>query len=337
LRRFWRWLFRALSANGKGEGAAGKEEISVLGAYHEDMIKALAEKFEAQTGIHVNFLRLATGEATARLNAEKANPGFNVFIGGTVDAHESLKKGGVLAVYKSPVESQIDSVYIDPDGVWKAQYVEVLSIGVNSDRWAKEFASKNIAKPKSLEDLLNPAFKGEIIMPDPSTSGTGYTFLSSVLAKYGEAAGWDLITKINAQVAEYTTSGATPAQKAGIGEYALCVNFFADQLMVKNNSGYPIESTVYQDAGWSMCPVSLIKGSENNAAAQKFVDFCLTKDAMDILVDLGTVLAVRADAKAPKGGIPLAQMPINKAYSPVKAADHKKDYVARFTAIKESK
>ena len=55
---------------------------------HEDTAKALAEDFKKKTGADVSFIRLPTGEAVARLTAEKASPKADVWLGGTSDAHE---------------------------------------------------------------------------------------------------------------------------------------------------------------------------------------------------------------------------------------------------------
>ena len=117
----------------------------------------------------------------------------------------------------------------------------------------------------------------------------------------GEEKGWEYLEQFNEQVGQYTSSGYTPAEKPGLGEYLICVNFLADQLIVKT-SGYPMSSTVYEGAGWTMVPVSMVAGSEDNQAAQAFVDFCLTKDALDALVELANCVAVRDDCIAPEGG-----------------------------------
>ncbi|MDR7420031.1 MAG: iron ABC transporter substrate-binding protein, partial [Armatimonadota bacterium] len=49
-----------------------------------DLIKA---QFPRATGIQLDFVRLSSGEALARLRAEKANPVFDVWFGGTGDPH----------------------------------------------------------------------------------------------------------------------------------------------------------------------------------------------------------------------------------------------------------
>ena len=136
------------------------QEISILGSYHEDMVKRLAEMFEERTGCKVSYLRMPTGEAVAKMTAEKDNPSVNVYLGGTVDGHENLVQQGLLVPYKSSTEAEIPSEYLDPNGVWKSQYIETLSIGVNTERWEKEFADSGLEMPTTLEELINPAFKG---------------------------------------------------------------------------------------------------------------------------------------------------------------------------------
>ena len=84
---------KAPESDGKSEEAepaeAGQldlsgQEISILGSYHEDMVKRLAEMFEERTGCKVSYLRMPTGEAVAKMTAEKDNPSVNVYLGGTV-------------------------------------------------------------------------------------------------------------------------------------------------------------------------------------------------------------------------------------------------------------
>ena len=282
-----------------------KDSIFVLGSYHEDMIKALSEEFEKKTGCKVRYVRMSTGEAQKRLLAGKGNEKYDVWIGGTVDAHEQLKSNGILGKYISENEKNIEADYRDKDGVWKAQYMEVLSIGINKEKWNKEFAGKNIPYPITLKDLLNPAFKGEIVMPNPNLSGTGYIFLASVIEAMGEEKGREYLKALNAQVGQYTESGFGAAEKTGLGEYLICIDFLSDQSLV-SSFGYSIESNVYERAGWTLVPVSLIKSEQTKPYAKEFIDFCLTKEAEEILIGLGNVI--------PTGNYPFKEN-IDKAMS----------------------
>ncbi len=279
----------ATQEDNEAEKDEKKESIFVLGSYHEDMIKALSEEFEKQTGCKVRYVRMSTGEAQKRLLSGKSIDKYDVWVGGTVDAHEKLKSQGILEQYMSENEEHILEDYRDKDNVWKPQYMEILSIGVNKDKWNKEFAGKGIPYPNNLQDLLNPAFKGEIVMPNPNLSGTGYIFLASVLESMGEKKGKAYIKALNAQVGQYTGSGFSAAEKTGLGEYLICIDFLSDQSLV-NSFGYSIESSIYEKAGWTLVPVSLIKSEQVNPYAKKFIDFCLTKEAEEILIGLGNVI-----------------------------------------------
>lgn len=311
-----------------GEGA-----ITLLGSYHEDMIKALAQEFEKKSGCRINYVRMSTGEAKKGLLEGKSAPKYDVWIGGTVDAHETLKKQGILAPYEALGEDRIASRYRDPDHVWKPQYLEVLSIGVNRERWEREFAGKEIPYPDRLEDLLHPAFKGEIVIPNPSVSGTGYILFASILEALGQEAGWEYIRNLNKQVGQYTDSGFSAAEKTGLGEYLICIDFLSDQSLV-GSFGYPMESRVYEKAGWTLVPVSLVQSEEIRPQARAFIDFCLSDEALEILEGLGNVTPVEKNKERNQKDLENAEERIpdyNQNFSPWLAAGSREEILEYFT------
>lgn len=329
------------SSDSKAESTAdGGEKVDISGktvdvliAYHEDVAKRQAEEFEKLTGCKVNFLRMPTGEAITKIVSEADNPTVTLLAGGTVDGHQQLKEQGLLTNgYTSYNEEYIPEAYADPEGYFKTLYIETVSIGVNTERWEEEFADSGLEMPTTLEELLDPAFKGEIIMPDPTTSGTGYTIISSILDSMGEDEGWKYLEALNEQIGQYTSSGYTPAEKTGLGEYLICVNFLADQLIV-SNAGYPLHSTVFEGAGWCTVPVSILNGFEDDPCVQQFIDFLLSKEGMDILVELAPVVAVRNDVILPEGGSKLEDLPLNLEYNATEAGKLKADNVAKFTEM----
>lgn len=311
---------------------SGKKLVMYV-SFHEDTAKSLAEAFKEKTGAEVSFIRLPTGEAVARMIAEKDAPKASVWLGGTSDAHEKLKADGILTPYTSPNDKLIPEAYRDKDHVWHGLYLETLAIGYNKDRFEKEFAPKGITPPTSLEDLLNPAFKGEIITPDPSKSGTGFTFLSSIIQSMGPEKGWDYLAKFKEQVAQFTPSGFTPAQKTGAGEYLITVNFLADQNLVSKKGG-KIVSTVYNNAGWSVVPVSKIKNKEENEVANAFIDFCLTKEAGEIITKTTQAISCNPEVPAPEGQVALDKLPLFKEYNFIEAGKQKKELTEKFANLK---
>lgn len=306
------------------------EKLVMYVSFHEDTAKGIAEAFKKKTGADVSFVRLPTGEAMARMIAEKNSPKAEVWLGGTADAHEKMKAEGVLAPYASPEDKHIAPEYRDKDNYWHGLYLETLAIGYNEARFNEEFAPKGIKPPTTLEDLLNPAFKGEIITPDPRKSGTGFTFLSSIVQADGDKA-WDYLHSFRDQVAQFTPSGYTPAQKCSTGEYLITVNFLADQRVASQKS-QKIVSTVYNNAGWAVVPVSKIKNDKDSKLADAFIDFTLGKEAGDIIVETTKSISTNPEVKPMPGQKTLAELPLFTKYDFVKAAEVKKELTDKFFA-----
>ncbi|MCY6369291.1 ABC transporter substrate-binding protein [Clostridium ganghwense] len=324
----------APTSAGKGDAQNLKgKNLVVYVSFHEDEAKALLDDFKEKTGCNYSFIRMPTGEAITRIVAEKDAPKADILIGGTADAHELMKQKDLNDKYVSENAKDIPVEYRDKDGHWTGLYVEPLSIGINEDRWEKEFAPKGLKRPETFEDLLKPEFKGEIIMPDPKTSGTGYTIVSSLVQARGEEKAMEYLGKLKNNVAQFTGSGFTPAQKVGTGEYLICLNFMDDQLIVKK-SGFNISSRIPNEAGWTICSLSKLKNGPNDEAGKAFVDYCLTKEAGDILGDFSMAISTRADVKIPEGGQKLSELPIFKAFDFNKSGKDKKDLQGKWSKLK---
>lgn len=308
------------------------KKLVVYIAFHEQEGKALLEKFKEKTGCEYSFIRMPAGEIVARVTAEKGAPKADFILGGPADAHEAMKANGLLLQYESKTAKDIPTYYQDKEHYWYGMYVGPLAIGVNKDRWDKEFAPKGLKMPKTFDDLLNPAFKGEIIMPDPATSGTGYTLLAALSQAMGQEKAIDYMNKLRPSIAQFTKSGLTPAEKVGQGEYLIAINFIHDQLFVKKQ-GYNLVSAVPNQAGWEIGAVSIIKGSSNTEAAKAFMDFVLGKEAGQIHADMTQRISTRSDVKVAEGVAKLDEMPINKNYSFDKANKEKKELLAKWKAL----
>lgn len=62
----------------------------------------MAEQFEKDTGIEVEYISLGGGDAVARVQAEMSNPQADFLVGGSVDLYGSLAEAGALLEYDSP-------------------------------------------------------------------------------------------------------------------------------------------------------------------------------------------------------------------------------------------
>lgn len=314
----------------KGNFNLKGENLVVYVAFNDDEAQVLLDGFKEKTGCNYSFLRFPTEEAAAKVIEEKGSPKADIFLGGTADAVELLKVNNCLDKY---IPNNVDDIplnYRDKDGFWTGLYIEALSIGINEERWNREFS--DLKEPTSIEELLNPRFKGEVILPDPRTSGTGYTLLSCLSQKMGKDKAIDLFMKLKNNVGQFTDSGFTPAKKVGIGEYLITINFINQQLIVKN-SGFKIKSIIYKDSGWTICPIAKIKNGPNRKASKAFIEYCTSKEAGNALKDFSMADSTINGVDLPLGGKDLSKYSLYKSYDFLKAANDRKSLLEELEKI----
>jgi len=193
-------------------------EITVYSALEEDEIAAYLEAAtQAMPDVNVNLLRLSTGDLGARIIAEADNPQADVVWGFALTNMLNPQIYNQLQSYQAAGVDRLADQFRDPQDKWFAPTGYVGAFCVNADRLEKIGAPV----PKSWADLKNPAYKGEVVMPDPTSSGTGYLQLAAILQGLGEDAGWQMVKDLNANMAQYTTSGSRPCRMAQAGEYAI--------------------------------------------------------------------------------------------------------------------
>lgn len=253
------------------------QPLKVYVIFQEDESRILLEKFKKETGVSYEVIRMSGGEASYHLLTMNKT-GIDVVLGGPADLHEQLKNSGKLIRYSPRLSDQVPDKYKDRQGYWTGMYMGPLAIGVNEQVWKQDPLLADLPLPERYEDLLRPELKGKIEIPDPETSGTGYTLLASLAQERGEDQAIALVHALKQQSATTTFSGISSAQRLAQGEVAAVVSFMGDQLRFRN-SGYAIHSEVPPQAGWEIGAVSILKNGNNKAAARKLADFVLSRSA----------------------------------------------------------
>jgi iron(III) transport system substrate-binding protein len=254
-------------------------ELNVLCTPQEQWCQGMKQEFEAKYGITVNYVRMSSGEALARVQAEKDNPQFDIWWGGPIDSFVAAKQEGLLEPYDSPNYANLtDPVKMkDADNQWVGIYVGTLGFATNKDWLA---ANPGVEAPTSWDDLLKPEFKGQVMVAHPSSSGTSYTALATILQMRGEEAGWEYLKEYAGQISQFTKSGAAPAKFVGQGEAAVGIVFSHDIVNEIENNKLPLELTFPEEGtGYEIGGMGLLKGAKHPQAAKLWFDWALTPEA----------------------------------------------------------
>lgn len=258
------------------------KRLSIYTSLDESVARALAQAFQKETGVEVSFVRLATGEAAARIETEKNRPQASLWVGGVGLGHSEAKAKGLTTPYTSAVTAQIPAAYKDPENFWTGIYMGALVIVANKD----QIAAKKLALPTSWADLLDPKWKGLIQLPNPGTSGTSYNIITTLIQIMGEDKAFDYLKALHKNVAQYTKSGSAPVKAAALGEAVIAVGYFHDVVRLIEETkaplvlAYPKEGT-----GYEIASISLIKNGPNPELAGKFFDWMYSKSASQIFAD----------------------------------------------------
>ena len=304
------------------------EELSVYSIIHEEETLALTDLFTQKTGIPVKFLRASTGELVNRVIAEKDNPNADILLGGASSYHIQAAKEGALEAYKSPAAKNLPAYAVADDNTWTGFCVLTLGIGLNEERYAQKFP--NIPLPKTWEDLLNPAYKGEIVLTNPVASSTAYLFVQGQLQRLGWDKGWDYLLQLAPLVGQFPNSGSAPAKLIGTGEYALGVSYIHAVTKYKAEGFKVAVIAPPQTVGDVDC-ISIMKNTKNLKAAQKFVDFMLSKEAQELMSSIDFTIPVNPDAKGVEGSVPVQSLDLIN-YDVQKASEQKDEVLKKWTA-----
>ncbi|KAA0764924.1 ABC transporter substrate-binding protein [Bacillus sp. SH5-2] len=251
-------------------------------AAREEVGEALLSSFCKPRGCTYEFIRLSTEELLRRVEEEAGNPKADIIIGGTVDAHQMMKQQNLSIPVTSQHANRISKTVKDKDGYWYGYEVEKLAIAINKERWNEEIASLGLPYPSRWQDLLNPVYKGKIVMPDPNVSGTAYTLFQSLIDTLGEKEAKEYVKNLAEQVGEVTVNGYIPAELVASGEYMIGINFMGDQRMLQKQ-GFPIVSNEPEQTGLSVNAISKLKRAPSGIIADLFIDYCLSEEAGHIL------------------------------------------------------
>ncbi|MGF1609244.1 MAG: ABC transporter substrate-binding protein [Kiloniellales bacterium] len=253
-------------------------EITVYTSYEEDELTAFLEVMKQDLpDLKVNVLRLSTGDLQARMLAEASNPQHDVIWGWAVTHMVDPRILDTLEAYQPANLERVPERFRDPENRWFAVTGYMAAFCVNNEVLAR----KNLPMPASWADLLNPAFKGEVVMPNPASSGTGYLQIASILQMKGEDDGWQFLKDLDQNIAQYIKSGSRPCNSASQGEYAVGASF-ALRAIKNIREGYPITMVIPSEgAGHELEAHGLMKTSKNKEDAKRFLDWTLSDRAVD--------------------------------------------------------
>ena len=266
-------------------GSAVAEDINAYMGTSPDNNAKIVKFIKDKTGITVNQTFQSFGEIEARAKAEAPNFNADMIVGCGSPLAFMAKKNGWAAPYASAAWKGVPEVFMDSQGNWyNIGNFSFVLVG-NKDRLAKA----GYKMPESWKDLLDPKWKGEIVMPSPLSSGTANMMRFSFLALYGDNEGWKFMEALDKNIHHYTRSGNAPTDLVGRGEFMLGIT--SDENVKKRlDDGYPLYWSIPKEGtGYDGTYALIFKGTKKADVCKKVIDVLGSQEFSDLMAGIGYV------------------------------------------------
>lgn len=300
-------------------GTAAAQRITVLTHSSFSLPTEVIEEFTATTGIEVVFLPAGdAGEALNRAILTKARPVGDLLFGVDDSLLERARHEGIFLPYRSPALQGVPEEYrfaaddlVTPVDVgWVIPNIDVA--------W---FAERDLALPQTLEELADPKYADLMVVQNAATSSPGLAFLLATVARFGDVAAgiegiapyaggdwlnfWADLTANGVEVADGWTDayytlfshygGTRPVVVSYLSSPAAEVIFAEEALATPPTANLGCEGCAYRQIE----AIGILAGTQQQEAAQAFVDFMLSAAVQEAIPMEMFVHPVLAAAELP--------------------------------------
>ena len=260
-------------------------EVTLLAYDSFTPAEGIFDAFEKQTGAKVKVVTGGdSGSLISKAILTAGNPEGDV-LWGVDNTTLSRAEGARLLDSYEPVDE--GDVCVNYDKQW--------------------YASRGITPPASLDDLVKPVYRGQLVVQDPVNSSPGLAFLMASVAKYGDGwtQWWAQLKENKVRIAADWTAAYTVdfSGSSGKGKYPLVVSYGssppAEVLYAATPIDEPptgvIESTCFRQTEY----VGVLRGTRNPGLARALVDYLLDVPFQESMPLSLFVFPVNPQAKLP--------------------------------------
>jgi ABC-type Fe3+ transport system substrate-binding protein len=261
-----------------------EQTLTIVTSFSKDLTTPFAQAFEkAHPGVRVEVQNRNTAAAVAFIRETRSNPP-DIFWASAPDAFEVLKKNALLQKYAPKQDGLATRVggypVNDPDGT----YVGFAASGYGIMYNTRYLRANSLPAPKEWDDLKRPIYFGHVGISAPSRSGTTHLTVETILQGEGWDNGWASVLEIGGNLAQVSDRSFGVPDAVNSGQYGvgIVIDFFG---LSAKASGFPVEFVYPTLTAIVPANVGIIANARSPNAAAAFVEFLLSEQGQQILLD----------------------------------------------------
>jgi iron(III) transport system substrate-binding protein len=263
---------------------AVENRLVIVTSFSKDVTDPFAQAFQKKyPGTRVEVQNRNTNAAVTFIRETRSSPP-DIMWASAPDAFEVLKKDKLLFKYQSQapgIAQKVGTYPInDPDGFFTGFAASGYGIMFNT----RYLRANNIPAPKEWDDLKKPVYFGHVGISAPSRSGTTHLTVETVLQGEGWDMGWATLLEIGGNLAQVSDRSFGVPDAVNSGQYGvgIVIDFFG---LSAKASGFPVEFVYPSVTTIVPANVGIIANAKNQKAAEAFVEFLLSDEGQQILLD----------------------------------------------------
>ncbi|HVZ77638.1 MAG TPA: extracellular solute-binding protein [Gemmatimonadaceae bacterium] len=273
--------------------------LVVYSPHGKDLLQYYEQAFEkAHPDVDVQWVDMGSQDILDRVRSEKANPQADVWFGAPAESFARAAGEGLLAPYKPTWAAAAPADAHDANDLWYGTYLTPEVIAYNN------VAVKEGDAPQDWDDVLDPKWKGKVVIRDPVSSGSMRAIFGAIIARSirqtgSEQQGWDWLRRLDGQTREYVLNPTILYQKLGRQEGVISLWDMPDIATLQQATKIPV-SYVIPRSGTPLLVdgIAIVKGSRHPELAREFYEFVTTPQALQDAAAKFLRIPVRTDLNA---------------------------------------
>ncbi|KAA0211656.1 MAG: extracellular solute-binding protein [Ignavibacteriaceae bacterium] len=258
-----------------------RRPVVVYSPHGKEMLTEFEQRFEAiNPDIDIKWLDMGSQEIFERIRTERENPQADIWWGAPATIFMQAEKMDLLEIYKPSWADKISDNHKSKEGGWYGTFLTPEVIAYNTNFLTAETA------PQDWSELINPIWKGKIVIRNPVASGTMRVIYCSIIAgavtKTGsEEEGWNWLRSLDVNTVAYTADPAQMYLRLASADSPVTLWNMPDIILQSRMYNYPF-GYIFPKSGTVVLTdgIALIKNSKNQEAAKKFYEFITTEESL---------------------------------------------------------
>lgn len=273
----------------------GRTVLTVYSPHGRELLAHYETEFEkANPTVDVQWVDMGSQAILDRLRAEKSNPQADVWFGAPAEIFARAAKEGLLEKFTPRWANAVSAEARDAGGRWFGTYLTPEVIAYNSE------AVSDAEAPKDWDDVLDPKWKGKVLIRNPIESGTmraifGAMILRSIRQTGSPEAGYEWLRKLDANTKEYTADPSILYQKLGRQEGLITLYNMPD-IEIQQKRGYKVKYSIPPSGTPLLVEgIAIVRGTKQPDHARSYYEYVTSIPALLLAAEQFTRIPARTD------------------------------------------